>query len=464
MREVAPRPARGGGSPSRRELVVGALAATGCGLLRPPRKGPPNLVLILTDDQGYNDVGCYWSADQDHDYARIETPRLDQMAKEGTRFTDFYVAASTCSPSRAAILTGRYPPRCGFIEDTNLGPGDRAGLPSKELTIAELLKPLGYATACVGKWHVGAPAGMRPNDQGFDLFYGVPWSSNQHPLPLMRNTETLEQLPNKPILVEDFTREACEFVAANRDRPFFLYLAHTAPHAPLSIEPEYAGKSARGLYGDVVMRIDWSVGAVLDAIRAQGLDDDTLVVFTSDNGPWVNKGYLSGDATPFRGGKGATLEGGMREPMIARWPGRVRADAVVHELCSALDFLPTFVRLAGGSPPPDVILDGHDLWPLLTDPAAKSAYDAFFYFAQGRLEAVRRDRWKLRLEVPERLPLEVHQALYDLPNDPREETDVSAAHPEIVADLFSRATAIELELGLAPRPNEPILPLESPGP
>ncbi len=432
---------------SRREIVAGALALAGCGLVGSRRPaGPPNVILILTDDQGYNDLGCYASPDQDP-ATRIRTPELDRMAADGVRFTSFYVAAPTCSPSRAAILTGRYPPRCGFVSDTNLGPGHPGGLPSSEVTIAEVLRGAGYATGLVGKWHLGVAAGMMPLEQGFDRFFGVPWSNNQRPLPLMEGDRVIRRLPDKPILVEEFTREALAFVEANRDRPFFLYLAHTAPHAPLSIEPEYRGKSALGLYGDVVERIDWSVGQVLRSLKKNRIDDNTLVVFTSDNGPWVNKGYKAGDASPYRGGKGSSLEGGMREPMIARWPGRIPAGRVVDELCASLDFLPTFARQAGAALPA-AKLDGRDLWPLLTDPAAKSAHEVFFYLVEGRLEAVRDRRFKLRMDIPERERFDIRQALFDLPADPREERDVSAEHPAVVASLLARARALKAELGL----------------
>jgi len=430
---------------SRRALLGAAAALGACRGCRRP--GPPNIVLVLTDDQGYNDLGCYASGEPEE--SRIRTPRLDALAAEGVRFTDFYVAAPTCSPSRAALLTGRYPPRCGFVEDTNLGPGDLHGLPPSELTIAEVLRDAGYATGCIGKWHLGTADGMMPRAQGFDTFYGIPWSANQKPLPLLRDDAVVRRLGDHPILVEEFTREAIAFVTAHREQRFFLYLAHSAPHVPLSIEPEYRGRSARGLYGDVVMRIDDCVGALLDALDAQGLRDDTLVLFTADNGPWLQRGVRAGDPTPFRGGKGSTLEGGVREPLIARWPGVIPAGSVASALCSALDFFPTFTALAGATLPAGLRLDGAPLQPIFQAPeTATTAYDAFFYFAQGRLEAVRRDRFKLRLPVPERAQFDIHQALFDLAADPREEVDVSPAHPVVVADLRARADQMSRALGL----------------
>ncbi len=443
-------------SVSRRQLLggLGAAAALGAGglgawLATRPGRRPPNLVLILTDDQGYNDLGCYWTPpDPVEAYAPIRTPRLDQMAAEGVRLTSFYVAASVCTPSRAALLTGCYPPRVGFGgKDVGIGvlsPRSVAGLDPDEVTVAEVLKQVGYRTACIGKWHLGHHPPFQPLSHGFDHFFGIPWSANQRPLPLIRDREAIRRLPEKPALVGEFTRAAIEFVKRAGDDPFFLYVAYSAPHEPWAVLPEFRGTSERGLYGDMIESVDHYVGQLLDALAIQGVDDDTLVVFTSDNGPWLEPRY-GGSALPFRGGKADVWEGGYRSPCLWRWPGTLPADQVIDEVVTALDVLPTFARLAGTAPAPGVVIDGHDAWPVLAR-GARSPTEQFVYYARGRLEAIRVGRFKLVFDVPMRQP-PVEQALYDLVADPGETTDVSAAHPDVVADLSARAEAMRHELG-----------------
>jgi arylsulfatase len=440
--------------PTRRALLGGALGAgalAGAGALgalaaRRGRRRPPNIVLILTDDQGYNDVGCYFSAPDDT-YAAIRTPRLDQMAAEGLQLDTFYVAASVCTPSRAALLTGCYPPRVGFgHKDGGLGvlhPRSVGGLATEEVTIAEVLKAAGYATACVGKWHLGHHPPFRPNAQGFDDFYGIPWSNNQQPLPLIHNDKVLRQLPDEPVLVGQFTQSAINWMAKHREQPFFLYLAYSAPHEPWAVAKRFRGSSSRGLYGDVIESVDHHVGLLLDALEAQGLDEDTLVVFTSDNGPWLAP-VGGGSAYPFRGGKADSWEGGVRSPCLWRWPGVIEAGGRSDTLITALDLLPTFAGLAA-APLPDRVIDGHDVWPALTQ-GAPSPTEAFAYYARGRLEAVRQGRFKRMYPVDLRQP-PVPGGLYDLVDDPGETTDVSAAHPDVVARIDALAEGFRARLG-----------------
>jgi len=436
--------------PTRRRLLQGAAATALLGAAGTAwwatRRRPPNIVLILTDDQGYNDIGCYWDPPDDGPYQSIRTPRLDRMASEGVRLTDFYVAASICTPSRAALLTGCYPPRVGYgAKDGGLGvhsPRSKGGLHPAEQTIADVLKARGYRTACVGKWHLGHHPPFRPTAQGFDDFFGILWSNNQQPLPLVHNDEVIRRLPDRPVLVRQLTTSAIEWMSRREDEPFFMYLAYSAPHEPWAVLPEFRGSSERGLYGDIIESVDHYVGVLLDALEMQGKAEDTLVVFTSDNGPWLHP--MGGSAHPFRGGKAESYEGGVRSPCIWRWPGVLPAGRVVEEVVTALDLLPTFAGLAGASLPTRPI-DGRDAWPVVAE-GATSTYGPFFYYARGRLEAVREGRFKLMFDNPIR-PEPVPEALYDLTADPGETTDVRDAHPEVLARLRQHAQTMRAKLG-----------------
>ena len=436
----------------RRTFLGGLAGAAGlatAGTWAARRSRPPNLILILTDDQGYNDLGCYWNPpDPETAYAPIVTPRLDRMAAEGLRLTQFYVGASICTPSRAALLTGSYPPRVGFGgKDAGRGvltPRSATGLNPSEITIAEVLRDAGYRTACIGKWHLGHYPVFMPLNQGFDSFFGIPWSANQKPLPLMRNRDTITMLPRRPAMVDRFTREAIEFVHNSGNDPFFLYLAYSAPHEPWSVLPQFRGASARGMYGDMIVSIDHYVGQLLDSLGAQGVDRDTLVLFTSDNGPWIEP-PLGGSAMPFRGGKGDLWEGGFRSPCLLRWPGVLPEGQVIDEMITALDVLPTFAGLAGASPPTAAPIDGHDAWPALTQ-GEPSPTEAFYYYSRGRLEAVRSGDFKLVFENTVRRPSH-GQALYDLPADPGETTDVQTDHPDVVLRLTALADQMRARLG-----------------
>ncbi|RME95943.1 MAG: arylsulfatase [Verrucomicrobia bacterium] len=411
----------------------------------------PNIVIIFADDLGYGDLACYG-------HPTIRTPNLDRMAAEGMRFTQFYAAASVCTPSRAGLMTGRYPVRSGMCGDRRrvLFPNSKGGLPASELTIAELLKARGYATAAVGKWHLGHHPQYLPTRHGFDHYFGIPYSNDMdrtkesprgreaflHPkseywrVPLIRDEEEIERAPDQTKLTRRYTEEALDFIRANRRRPFFLYFAHTFPHVPLFASEAFAGKSRRGLYGDVVEELDWSVGQVLETLRQTGLDRRTLVFFTSDNGPWLTQLEQGGSAGLLREGKGSTWEGGMREPAIAWWPGRVPAGTVCRELACTLDLLPTAVELAGGEVPKDRVIDGVSLRPLLFG-EGPGLRKSFFYYRGTRLFAARLGPWKAhyitRSAYGRDKPV-VHDppALYHLENDPSEQWDVHAAHPEVI--------------------------------
>ncbi len=429
----------------------------------------PNFVVILADDLGYDDVGCYWTPDPRPGFEKINTPNLDRLASEGVRFTDFYAAAHVCTPTRAALLTGSHPVRIGMSSfepggaGLVLGPADDSGLNPGEITIPELLKGRGYATACIGKWHLGHREPFQPRRHGFDVFFGGLFANDYGPdFKILRGGTVVEEAPvDQTTLTRRFTEESIRFLRENRDRPFFLYLAHTAPHIPLHADPRFAGKSARGVYGDLVEEVDGSAGEVLKTIAELGLDRKTLVFFTSDNGPDTRGPYAKrGQALPLRGTKATTREGGMRVPAIARWPGRIPAGTVTREVASVMDLLPTLAGLAGAEAPKDRILDGRDILPLLTTPGAKSPHEAFFYYSREKLEAVRSGRWKLAFarsnldDIPyERkkkgVPPEeiLPEALYDLEADIAESVNVIDKHPDVAARLRALAEKAREDLG-----------------
>jgi len=428
----------------------------------------PNFVVILTDDQGYQDVGCFGAP-------HIETPNLDRMAAEGMRFTDFYAAAASCTPSRAALMTGCYPQRVSLPHV--LGPTAKIGINREETTIAEVLKPLGYATACYGKWHLGRDPEFLPTRHGFDEYYGLPYSNDMWPnhpttrtypdLPLIEGEEVIALDPDQRMLTTAYTEHAVKFIEANKDRPFFLYVPHSMPHVPLHVSDKFAGKSKQGLYGDVIMEIDWSVGQILSTLERLGLDRNTLVFFSSDNGPWLSYGDHAGSAKPLREGKGTTFDGGQREPCIMRWPGKIPAGAVCSEPCAMFDVLPTVAGLAGAEAPGDRVIDGKDIWPLMSgQTGAASPHDAFFFYHGNQLQAVRSGQWKLHLPHEYRscpkpgaggrprpyIKKKTGQALFDLRNDIGEQHDVAAEHPEIVERLVKTAKEFDKALKATARP------------
>ena len=417
----------------------------------------PNYVLIFCDDLGYGDLGCYGST-------KNRTPRIDAMAKEGMRFTSFLSSSPVCTPSRASLLTGCYARRVGMHEDFTghwvLIPRSRRGMHADEWTLPEMLKAKGYATACIGKWHLGDQPPHLPTAHGFDEYYGIPYSNDMAsarrgdpPLPLVQDTKVIEAPANQATLTKRYTREAIQFIERNKSKPFFLYLPHTFPHLPIFASREFHGKSANGRYGDSVEEIDWSTGKILDALKQHGLDKNTLVIFTSDNG---SNGRNGGSNAPLSGSKGGTMEGGMRVPMIARWPGRIPAGGTCNELSSTMDFLPTFAALSGGLLSANKI-DGHDITPLLTGTkGAASPYEVFYYYRRRQLQAVRWGDWKWHLPLANTFPnwTTANQKgrgrpgkLVNLKTDLSEKVDVTAANPKVMVKMRELVAQAEATLG-----------------
>lgn len=419
-----------------------------------PQPGPPNIVFILADDLGYRDLSCYGAP-------QIKTPNIDRIAADGTKFTEFYAAAPVCTPTRAALLTGCYPKRVGLHIGV-LNPGTPKGLNPEEITVAELLKAKGYTTACIGKWHLGERPETLPTSQGFDSYFGMA-GPNHGASDLYRDTEIIEKKGAIQLdqLTRRYTAEAVAFIERHQADPFFLYVAHGAPHVPLYASADFKGKSAAGLYGDMVEELDGSVGRVMAALKTAGIDGRTLVVFTSDNGP--------GDtaAVPLHGGKGSTWEGGLRVPCVARWPGVVPPGTRCQEMAVIYDWFPTLAGLAG-APLPARTIDGRDIWPLVIGRAgAKSPHDNFVYYSrEGLASAIRAGRWKLHVVAPverwagklppeallDTVPTDPLPWLYDLEADIGETKNVAADHPEIAARLRAALEEIDTTLATEARP------------
>lgn len=399
----------------------------------------PNIVIILADDLGYGDLGCYGARD-------IGTPHLDRMAAEGTRFTDFSVVAALCTPSRAALMTGRYPGRAGLATGV-LRPDAMNGLAAEELTLAEVAKAAGYATGCIGKWHLGFRPGMRPLDQGFDSYFGVLHNLDRFEtvhfekaggMPILRGDAVIERPADPAKLTAIYTQEAIRFIEAQRDKPFFLYVSHAMPHIPFDASPRFKGRSARGLYGDAVEELDDSTGQILDKLRTLVLAEKTLVFFTSDNGPERN---TPGSSGPLRGGKHTVFEGGLRVPCLAWWPGKIPAGRVSDDFLSTLDVLPTIAQLAGTTLPRNLTLDGFDILPvLLGTPGARSPRTTLYsLYGLGakQLESFREGRWKLVLGPPPQL--------YDLGADLGETNNLAEHQPKHVKRLTKLAGGVRAE-------------------
>ncbi len=443
---------------TRIRLIVGLLAglaafASAASVRAEESVRRPNFVIVFTDDQGYGDLGCFG-------HPTIHTPHLDRMAAEGQKWTQFYVAASVCTPSRAALMTGRLPIRSGMCDNQRrvLFPDSAGGLPQEEITIARALKDAGYATACIGKWHLGHLPQYLPTSHGFDSYFGIPYSNDMDRVadaprgreafweprieywnvPLMRGEEIVERPADQRTITRRFSDEAIKVIRENRDRPFFVYLAHSLPHVPLFRSDEFAGRSLRGLYGDVIEEIDDGVGRIVETLKELELDRNTIVVFTSDNGPWLTFNQHGGTAGLLREGKGSTWEGGMRVPTVIWGPGLVEP-GVVPELGCTMDLFPTFVKLGGGTVPDDRPIDGVDLSAVLRG-TGPSPRDTMFFYRGTRLFAVRHGRFKAHFITQPAYgggAAEEHDPplLYDLHEDPSEQFDVAEQHPDVVAEL-----------------------------
>ena len=422
----------------------------------------PNVVIVFADDMGYGDLGCYGNK-------TARTPNLDRMAAEGTRWTSFYVPQAVCSASRTALLTGCYPNRLGILGALN--PQAQIGISDNEVTLGQLFKSRGYATAIFGKWHLGHHPQFLPPRHGFDEYLGLPYSNdmgpkpanpNNPPVPLIDGEKTIEQDPDVNLLTTRYTERAVAFIEKNKDRPFFLYVPHTMPHVPLGVSPKHAGKSGAGIYGDVLMEIDWSVGEILAALKRAGLEDNTFVMFTSDNGPWLTYGNHGGRAGLLREGKGTEFEGGVREPCIMRWPGKVPAGRVLDTPAMTIDLFPTFAKLIGAELPKHPI-DGKDIGPLVFGKAgATSPQEAYYFFWGRELHAVRSGKWKLHFphdyrhvganrgadgKAAGQSNAKIGLSLYDLEADVGETTDVADKHPDVVTRLKALADKARDELG-----------------
>ncbi len=433
---------------------------------------PPNIVLIFCDDLGYSDIGAFGAGG-------YKTPHLDRLAAQGRTFRQFYSAQAVCSASRAALLTGCYPNRIGLFGA--LGPNSKTGIHADEMTLAELVKQRDYATAIYGKWHLGSQPEFLPTRHGFDEWFGLPYSNDMWPhhpeaqpgsypdLPLYANEQVINpavQPADQEQLTTQYTERAVRFIGEHTDRPFFLYVAHSMPHVPLYVSAKFKGKSTRGLFGDVFMELDWSVGEILRALDRHKLADDTLVIFTSDNGPWLSYGDHAGSAFPLREGKGTSWEGGVRVPCIMRWPGRIPAGTESQQALMTIDLFPTIAGLIAAKLP-DHPIDGRDVWPIISgQPDAVNPHDHYFlYYNRNDLEGVLSGdgRWKLVLPHTSRTlggrpggfggrpakyePEKVEQALYDLHADRAEVNDVTTKFPEVVVDLSTAAERMRAELG-----------------
>lgn len=437
-------------------LVILTLSATSFAFGAETSKTKPNLVILFIDDLGYADIGPFGATKQ-------KTPNLERMAKEGMKLTSFY-AAPVCSVSRAQLLTGCYGARISV--PGVFFPGQKNGLHPNEKTIAEYLKEQGYATACVGKWHLGDQPEFLPTKQGFDRYLGIPYSNDmqkrssktgERVVPLLRDDKVEELLTDEDQtkIVERYTAEAQSFIRSSKDKPFFLYFPHNAVHTPIHPGKSFQGKSANGRFGDWVEEMDWSVGKVFETLREVKQDENTLVIFTSDNGPWLIKGADGGSALPLRSGKGSTWEGGVRVPTIAWWPGKIAAGSSCNAVAGTIDLLPTLTTLAGGRVPASPTIDGRDISPILFGKSTESQREAHYYFSGYNLQAVRQGPWKLAI-TPQADPANKGKAaksddpsprLYNLDNDIGEKENVASQHPRIVAALQKLADRMNHEIG-----------------
>ncbi|MCO6357782.1 sulfatase family protein [Roseivirga pacifica] len=449
-------------------LIVVLFAIYSCQTTTTKTPSKPNVIIIFTDDQGYQDVGSYGAVG-------FKTPNLDQMAAEGIRLTDFYAAQAVCSASRAGLLTGCYPNRLGI--HGAFMPNSPKGLNPEETTIAEMLKTEGYKTAIYGKWHLGDAPEFLPTKQGFDEYFGIPFSNdmwpyhpqqgtifNFGPLPLYENENIIDTLTDQSNLTTQITERSIQFIQENKSEPFFLYVAHPQPHVPLFVSDKFKGKSERGLYGDVIMEIDWSVGEILKTLKQEGIDENTMVIFTSDNGPWLAYGEHSGSAFPLREGKGTALEGGQREPAVIRYPGKIKPGRTLQTPMMNIDILPTIAELTGAQLPTKNI-DGKSVWKIWTGESDESPQEAYyFYYHVNELQGVRYKNWKMYFPHKYRtlggreggkdgLPADYEYvtfdeiALYDLSKDISETNNVANEHPDVVEEIKALANGMRNKLG-----------------
>ena len=390
---------------------------------------PPNFVVIFTDDLGLGDIGPYGNT-------LINTPHLERMASEGAKLTNFFASANVCTPSRGGLLMGQYPVRNQLTADV-ARPSNKIGIPDDAITVADLLKKKDYATACIGKWHLGQRPNQWPTEHGFDYFYGLPWSNDMLPLKLYRQSEVIEEPVDQTTLTERYTQEAIRFIESNQDDPFFVYIPHSMPHVPLFVSERFEHKSKAGLYGDVIEAIDWSVGEIMNTLERLDLAENTMVIFTSDNGPW-----FEGSAGAYRGRKGSAWEGGMRVPMIAWWPGTINAGSTSDALTMNFDLFPTIAKLTGSEIPDDRTIDGKDIWENLQG-SNESPHEYLYFFYKDDIAAVRTQRWKLvhstmyqkwyaRLGT---LPYYKPGLLFDMKNHPEELYSMTREYPEVVEEL-----------------------------
>lgn len=437
----------------------------------------PNLVVIFADDLGYGDLSCYG-------HPTIRTPELDRMAAEGLRFTQFYSASSVCTPSRAALMTGRLPIRSGMCSDKRrvLFPDSGGGIPASEQLLAEALKTKGYATACFGKWHLGHLPQFLPTSNGFDTYFGIPYSNDMDRVatsprgraafleprieywnvPLLRNENVIEQPADQTTITRRYTDEATRFIREHSEEPFFIYLPHSLPHVPLFRSQEFAGRSRRGLFGDVIEEIDASVGRILETLRELDLDENTLVFFTSDNGPWLIFNEHGGSAGLLRDGKGCTWDGGMREPCLAWWPSRIPGGRITAELGSTMDIYTTALNLAGIPLPEDRIIDGQDLSPILFD-TGKGNRKHILYYRGTRLMAVRQGPWKAHYITQSAYGREAPEShdpplLFHLEHDPSERVNRAKDHPKVIEAIAELVKQHRASLIAAPSQLEIPLP------
>ena len=449
-------------------LVVAAVLTAGHGGVQPSAQRQPNFIIVYADDLGYADIGPFSELPRAR---RPVTPNLDRMVAEGVKLTSFYVAQAVCSASRAALLTGSYSNRVSISGALNHTAD--YGLNPNETTIAEVLKARGYATAMFGKWHLGHRQLFLPLRQGFDEYLGLPYSNDmwpRHPqqkdfypdLPLIEGDRVVKLDPDQSQLTTLYAERAVKFIEGHRDTPFFLYVATAMPHVPLFVSSKYKDRTGRGLYGDVIAELDWAIGQILDAVKRAGVDDDTLVIFTSDNGPWLSYGNHAGSAGHFREGKGTAFEGGVRVPFVARWPGRIPNGTEARVPAMTIDLLPTIAKLAGAELASERIIDGRDLWPVLSgQKTAAPPHDVLYFYWGQELHAVRSGKWKLHLPHPYQsleaaggdgvpgkyVRKDIELSLYDLEADAAETKNLAAANPEVVASLMPYVERAREDLG-----------------